>query len=228
VADRAHGERGEDRREEIDSLRLVERFQRGEREVIQDLYARYFDRVYSHVRVLLVRSADLEDVVQQVFVAMLEGLARYEPQAEASFRSWLFGIARHKALMHLRVEGRAELLAPSEIGQLVDSHGHDRNALGGWLSDPELTVAILGLSAFRREVLFWRYAADLSMAEIAAAMGSSEAAARQAHARAMRTLRHRLEVLDDDQGKLRKPLAARQLAWGVRRAMAHSFSPARP
>jgi hypothetical protein len=71
VADRAAGEGGEDRREEIDSLRLVERFQRGERAVVEDLYLRYFDRVIGYVRFLRVRSADVDDVVQQVFAAML-------------------------------------------------------------------------------------------------------------------------------------------------------------
>ncbi|MDX6669903.1 MAG: polymerase sigma-70 factor, subfamily [Solirubrobacteraceae bacterium] len=229
MTDRAAGERVEDRREEIDSLRLVERFQRGERAVVEDLYLRYFDRVIGYVRFLRVRSVDVDDVVQQVFAAMLEGLGRYEPRGEASFRSWLLGIARNKAFKHRLQEDRTELREPDAIEELLDALGHHEPgpAAAGWLSGPELMAAVLRLSGLLREVVFLRYADDLSMAEIASATGRTEVAIQQAHSRALRSLRERLQADDDQANRPRRPLAMRQLAWGVRRAMAHSFSPAR-
>lgn len=55
----------------------------------------HLDAVYGYTRHRLAPRADLvDDVVQEVFLAALNGLGSFEGQS--SLRGWLIGIARHK------------------------------------------------------------------------------------------------------------------------------------
>lgn len=52
------------------------------------------------VRALLVDRADVDDVLQDVLVAVAETIGGF--RGDARFRTWLNGVARHKAIAHLR------------------------------------------------------------------------------------------------------------------------------
>lgn len=52
------------------------------------------------VRTVLVVEPDVDDVVQDVLIAVAEGIAGF--RGDARFTTWLHGIARHKAIAHLR------------------------------------------------------------------------------------------------------------------------------
>jgi hypothetical protein len=95
--------------EDRDTARLVTRFQAGDKDAFAALYMRYFDRVYSYLRVALRDAHEAEDGAQQAFMQVLEALPRYERRGSSPFRSWLFVIVRNCALGHLRKTGRIEL-----------------------------------------------------------------------------------------------------------------------
>ena len=57
--------------------------------------------VYAYGRRLLPSTEDAEDLVQQVFVAAWRQRHRYDP-TRASLLTWMFGIARNKAIDRLR------------------------------------------------------------------------------------------------------------------------------
>lgn len=66
---------------------------------------------------------ECEDLVQDTFVAAVEGVERY--RGESSFRAYLFGIARYKLLRHLRTRTRRnQIFDPSttSAAQVVPSH----------------------------------------------------------------------------------------------------------
>jgi RNA polymerase sigma-70 factor (ECF subfamily) len=65
------------------------------RKAAAQLVAAHVDAIYGYVRHrLLPRSELADDVVQDVFLAALDGLAAF--QGTSSLRAWLIGIARHK------------------------------------------------------------------------------------------------------------------------------------
>jgi len=61
-----------------------------------------------HFLVYYVGHANVEDLVQEVFLKALRGIDRYE--GRASPRTWLFSIARHVAIDHERKETVRRLL----------------------------------------------------------------------------------------------------------------------
>ncbi len=85
-----------------DHAELVNAWMRGapgaDERIVQHHYAgvrRFFDLRCAHAA---------DDLTQQTFLACLEVLNRVEKAA--SFRAFLFGVARHVLLRHLRAEGR--------------------------------------------------------------------------------------------------------------------------
>lgn len=60
------------------------------------LMARYREPVYWHIRRLVVRHDDAQDVAQETFVRVFRSLHQY--RADCSLRSWIYQIATNEAL----------------------------------------------------------------------------------------------------------------------------------
>jgi RNA polymerase sigma-70 factor (ECF subfamily) len=183
--------------EDRDTARLVARFQAGDSDIFSLLYIRYFDRVYSYLRMVVRDPHDAEDLAQQTFTSVLCALDRYERRRQP-FRAWLFRIARNNALMFLQKHSRTDLSEGGEIDRRLEEQGGDAASaeLGAsWISDRELTMFVERLPLPQRQVLVLRYMLDLSMSQVAIVMDMSPEAVRAAHSRALRRLEQRLRNL---------------------------------
>jgi hypothetical protein len=87
---------------EVESLRLVARFQHGDPDAFAGLYVRHFDRVYHYLIGFLESPEQAEDVAQDVFLKAHKALYRYRFQPGASFSAWLLRVAHNKAVSALR------------------------------------------------------------------------------------------------------------------------------
>ena len=147
---------------------------------------RYADKLYRYVRLRLAPRTELvEDVVQDIFVAALRGLDRF--QGQSTVQSWLIGIARHKVEDYYR----ARLRAPSNLSDLGDA------AIATTASSPRIderidherqrdkTHRILAqLPEPYGLVLLWRYWEKRSTKEMAARTGRTDKAIERLLARA--------------------------------------------
>ena len=79
---------------------LMAQIAKGDRYALKLLYGRQHVKVYRFALRLLNDEAAAEDVVSDVFLAVWRRAGRFEGRAQVS--TWIFGIARHKALSRLR------------------------------------------------------------------------------------------------------------------------------
>jgi RNA polymerase sigma-70 factor (ECF subfamily) len=91
----------DDRRAEEAAL-LVRILEQDER-AIEALYERYSGPLYSLAYQVTGGDRFAQDVVQEVFVAVWKNAGRFDP-ARGSLSSWLFALARHKAIDLVRRE----------------------------------------------------------------------------------------------------------------------------
>jgi RNA polymerase sigma-70 factor (ECF subfamily) len=158
----------------------VRRAQRGEREAIGLLYARYADDVQGYVRSILRDRHEAEDVTQQVFAKLITAITKYE-QREVPFFAWILRVARNVALDHIR----ARRTVP--VGRVRLSETDSCGPVGARPVD-ELREVLADLPRDQREVLVLRHVAGLSPREIAACTGRTEASIHGLHHRGRRTL----------------------------------------
>ena len=71
---------------------LVERLRAGDHEAFNELYERYFKRIYAFVNRRLTNRADAEETVQEVFINVFSSIEGY--RGEAPFGAWIFGVTR--------------------------------------------------------------------------------------------------------------------------------------
>jgi len=145
----------------------------------QRFFEQHRDAVWRYC-VAAVGRSDADDVFQETFLAALRAYDRR--RAGASGSAWVMTIAHHKAMDHHRGTSRRAL--PVEELPEVAHRDPERDA-GHW-------ARVRTLPPKQRAALTLRYAADLSHAEVARALGCSEAAARRSAHEGLKTLR--LEV----------------------------------
>lgn len=80
---------------------------KGDEAAFRALYRRHTPALYQFVlRFLGGAEVDAEDVVQETWIRVVSGLARF--RWESSFRTWLIGIGLNRSRKHLRRGSRAE------------------------------------------------------------------------------------------------------------------------
>ncbi len=126
---------------------------------------------------------DADDAFQETFISALRAYPRLRP--DSNLRGWVLTIAHRKALDVHRARGRN----PVPIAEIGERTGR---APAGTESPDDHWERVRALPPRQREVLTLRYAADLTHAEIARALGCSEEAARRAAADGLKTLREEL------------------------------------
>ena len=97
---------------------LMHEFARGDARAFEQLYARHHAGLYRFVRRLLGPSlgAQVDEVFQDTWLRVVQSRTRWQPQG-ASFRTWLYTLAHHRAVDQLRKSGRELPLIDGEDGE---------------------------------------------------------------------------------------------------------------
>jgi RNA polymerase sigma-70 factor (ECF subfamily) len=157
----------------------------GDRTAFAWLYARYAPMIHG-ILLARVRRQDVEDLVQDVFVAALARLRDLrDPRAVGA---WLAAIARNKAADRNR-DAREVLELPADLPGPAGERAEVRQALD----------AIRGLPEAYRETLVLRFVEGMTGPEIAARTGLAPDSVRVNLFRGVRLLRQRLGLEVDDE-----------------------------
>ena len=145
-------------------------------------FQRFLDGERDDVLRFLIASLgrhDADDAFQETFLSALRAYPRLRP--DSNLRAWVFTIAHRKAMDVHRARKRNPVPV-AEVREPAAEPAPAPRAGDHW-------ERVRTLPDRQREVLTLRYAADLTHAEIAAALDCSEEAARRAAADGLKTLR---------------------------------------
>jgi RNA polymerase sigma-70 factor (ECF subfamily) len=157
---------------------------------ITALYDQFATRVHAY---LFYRIGDLneaDDLVEDVFLRMLEAIGSCRAQTKASFAAWMFRIAHNMAVNWFKQRSRHPVEALTEA--LPDPSDAPGDQVEQRLSYQRLRQAMAGLTDDQREVVLLRFVGGMSSMQVAQVIHTSEGAVKALQHRALATLRRAL------------------------------------
>jgi RNA polymerase sigma factor (sigma-70 family) len=140
------------------------RLNQGEPEALEECYRTLGPLVISYLS-RYVPHADIQDVMQRVFYEVWRVHERYDPKL--SLRGWVLGIARKRAIDHLRK--RRDVVVPMEsMREIVGDDGREVAERLVWAD--EVRTALDQLPEPQRKVLELAYFEQYTQSEIAVAL----------------------------------------------------------
>jgi RNA polymerase sigma-70 factor, ECF subfamily len=170
-----------------DTLRF--RLQRGDADAFEQLVRVHGNRMLAVARRILGDDEDARDAVQSAFLSAFRAIGSF--QGEARVSTWLHRIVVNKALMKLRMRRRRPEASIEEFLPRFLDDGHHADPDWSWSSSAadlmtqedrlrqqetcsRVRAAIARLPESHRTVLMLRDIEDLSTAEVAKALGTTE------------------------------------------------------
>jgi RNA polymerase sigma-70 factor (ECF subfamily) len=177
----------------MDDDDLLARVAAGDDTALRELFGRHAPWLAVRLRTVMP-AADVEDVLQETFLAAWRGARGYRPQGACG--GWLWGIARRQAALLLRRRGLAERAGTSLPDDLTaDPAGHDPAEIALARADLEVAVAALGPEGSpEREVWRLMYEQDRPVAEVAELLGVPPGTVKSRAHRVRRRLRAALRA----------------------------------
>ncbi|MFH1943273.1 MAG: sigma-70 family RNA polymerase sigma factor [bacterium] len=153
--------------------KLVRTYLSGNDRSFENLFKRYERPLFSFILKFVRDRQIAEDIFQQTWIKVLNGLTGYEEKGK--FSSWLFGIANNCCIDHSRKETRSKVddRASAEGMDLLE--GDDCDPESTFLKQEEtewLEKAIQTLPIEQKEVVLLRFHGQLPFKEIARVLGS--------------------------------------------------------
>ncbi len=165
---------------DADDSSIVARVRAGDREGFAVLVARYERMVFALATRMTGSRDEAQDVMQSSFLAAYRQIGDF--RGDASFKTWLYGIALNECRMLHRKSGRTTPLdgVAEPAAPVTGAHALDRVTL---------RKLVARLPEKQRATVLLRVCDDLSFREIGELVGSSEASAKVNFFHAVKKLR---------------------------------------
>src|SRR4051812_18837114 len=189
-------------REEVTDEVLMMRFQAGDRAAFASLVRKHKTAIYNFILRLVRSNSTAEDLVQDVFVKVVQSAADFKH--ESRFSTWCYAIARNICIDHLRkmsFRNHSSLDqamgdspdGPTLLDRTADVHPSaavERSAIGVQLGQ-RIVRCVEKLPQEQREVFLLREVANLPFKDIAGITGVPENTVKS-------RMRYALERLQED------------------------------
>jgi RNA polymerase sigma-70 factor (ECF subfamily) len=170
---------------------LVRMAQKGKQDAFVLLYERYFPNVLARVR-FKVPENDVEDVTQEIFIAVLKSLDGFRGQAK--FSTWLWTITNRKIVDYYRSH-KSRLIEQDDYEEVVTRNSQiSTNRIEGDQEDLSVVQHALGtLPQNYQDILLMRFVDEMPFNEIALRNGQSLEATKSLFRRSVAALAKKME-----------------------------------
>src|SRR5215203_4082309 len=147
---------------------------------------KYQERLYWHIRRIVIDHDDANDVLQNVFIRVWNGLANF--REDAQLYTWLYRIATNESLSFLEQQKKRSAVPFGDVEEglsnkiKADKH-FDANKLE-W----KLQLAIQQLPEKQRAVFTLRYYDEMPYEEMSRVLGTSEGALKASYHHAVKKI----------------------------------------
>jgi RNA polymerase sigma factor (sigma-70 family) len=154
-----------------------------------ELIKRYQERLYWHIRRMVIHHEDTNDILQNVFIKVWRNLAEF--RADSNFYTWLYRIGTNETLTYLEQQKRRSSLSMSEneegenvyANKLKSEQGYDAHKIE-W----KLQQAIHTLPEKQKIVFNLRYYDEMPYEKMSEILDTSEGALKASYHHAVKKI----------------------------------------
>lgn len=153
----------------------------------------YQQRLYWHIRKIVITHENADDVLQNTFLKIYQGIANFKQQS--SLHTWMYRIAYNESVRFLKKEQKNTTISLSNA---------ENKSLNNLISDPffdgneaqlKLQKVLLKLSEKQRYVFQMKYYDDLKFREIASILNSNESTVKTQYYTAVNYIKSQIHTI---------------------------------
>jgi RNA polymerase sigma-70 factor (ECF subfamily) len=180
---------------ELPDNEVVSLAQKGDQEAFAELYERFLPVVYKRVR-YVVPAPDVEDVTQEIFIAVINSLESFNQKSK--FSTWLRTLVNRRVADYYRKREAANSYSHIEITEVSERLVIEKGGTLPGTSQTDKRIILIDamreLPGHYQEVLLLRFAEGLKFADVADQMGKSLEATKSLFRRAVDALKIQMEL----------------------------------
>ncbi|MEO9967035.1 MAG: sigma-70 family RNA polymerase sigma factor [Reichenbachiella sp.] len=156
------------------------------------LVREYQERIYWHIRKMVVDHDDSDDLVQEVFVKVWKNLDKF--REDSSLYTWIYRIATNECLSFLKKKRNKFFLPINDVaGELSEKLDHGSHITGDEIQ-LKLQKALLKLPDKQRLVFNMKYFEEMKFSEISEITKTSVGALKASYHLAVKKIEHNIQL----------------------------------
>jgi len=153
-------------------------------QAFRGLVLKYQERLYWHIRKIVLNHDDTDDVLQNTFLKVWKNLDGF--REESTLFTWLYRIATNESLTFISAQKRRALVPMNEVSDLIKNKLDSDEYYEGTEIQKKLQQAILKLPDKQRIVFNMRYFEEMPYQEMSGILKTSVGALKASYHHAVR------------------------------------------
>lgn len=158
---------------QVEDAEILQKFaqEQTKNEAFNLLLQKYQQKIYWHIRRLVIDHDDADDVVQETFVKIWKNLANF--RSDSQLYTWIYRIATNESITFLNKKKQKNNVSIDDAGPELAESLRASSYFDGDRLQRKLQEAILTLPEKQRLVFNMKYFDDLKYEEISEILGTS-------------------------------------------------------
>ncbi|RKD15039.1 RNA polymerase subunit sigma [Pelobium manganitolerans] len=135
------------------------------------LLKKYQQKVYWHIRRMVLNHDDADDLTQDVFIKVWRNLSSF--RQDSQLYTWLYRIASNECITFLNKKKAKQQVSLDDLSEQLTSNLNEENYFSGDAIQKKLQQALLTLPEKQKLVFNMKYYDDMKFQEISDVLGTS-------------------------------------------------------
>ena len=175
----------------IEQLKNVQTREKAFRELI----SLYKERLYWHIRKIVISHDDTDDVLQNTFIKVYRNIGKFNQKSKLF--SWMYRIATNESISFINKRAKERNVAVSEIHEQLACGLESDRYFSGEEIQKTLQMAIATLPQKQQLVFNMKYFDDLKYTEISEVLGTSVGALKASYFHAVKKIENYIKNKTD-------------------------------
>lgn len=158
---------------QVEDAEILSKFQdeRTRNEAFNLLLKKYQQKIYWHIRRMVLDHDDADDLVQDVFIKVWKNLANF--RSDSQLYTWMYRIASNECITFLNKKKQKNNISLDEVDYSLADTLAEGSYFNGDKAQKKLQEAIITLPEKQRLVFNMKYYEDMKYEEMSQVLGTS-------------------------------------------------------